>query len=67
MFLTERVPWIQALPVADRKLLVLAGMAAALGGLFSSPMLSVLMVFELGKAPKYVSFHDSLLPSFVVS
>lgn len=52
MFLTEKVGWIKALPMADRKLLVLSGMAAALGGLFSSPMLSVLMVFELGKPVK---------------
>ena len=47
MFLTEKVPRLQSLPIADRKMLVLAGMAAALGGLFPSPMLSVLMVFEL--------------------
>lgn len=49
---TERVSFIKVLPEEDRKLLVLAGIAGALGGLFVSPMLSVLMVLELGKFTK---------------
>ena len=47
MYLTEKVYGIKDLPLPDRQLLILAGMAAALGGLFAAPMLSALMVFEL--------------------
>ena len=35
-----------------KKLLVLGGMSAALGALFPTPILGVLMLFELGKMPK---------------
>lgn len=35
-----------------KKLLVLGGMAAALGALFPSPILAVIMLIELGKLPK---------------
>ena len=49
---TERVSFIKALPEGDRKLLVLSGIAGALGGMFVSPMLSALMVLELGKFSK---------------
>ena len=35
-----------------KKLLVLGGMASALGALFPSPLLGVLMLIELGKLPK---------------
>jgi H+/Cl- antiporter ClcA len=33
---------------SDRKLIVLSGMAAAVGSLFPSPILTVMMMFELG-------------------
>lgn len=36
----------------DQKLLVLSGMAAAMGALFPSPMLGVMMIHELGNPPK---------------
>lgn len=36
----------------DEKLVVLAGMVAAVGALFPSPILTVLLFFELGKPPK---------------
>lgn len=36
----------------DKKLVVLAGMAAAIGSLFPSPILTVLLFFELGKPPR---------------
>jgi H+/Cl- antiporter ClcA len=36
----------------DRKLLVLLGMTGAIGGLFPSPILTVLMIYELGNPPK---------------
>jgi H+/Cl- antiporter ClcA len=36
----------------DRKLLVLSGMAAAMGSLFPSPILTVMMLFELGHPPR---------------
>jgi H+/Cl- antiporter ClcA len=35
-----------------KKLLVLGGMASALGALFPTPILGVLMLIELGKMPK---------------
>lgn len=35
-----------------KKLMVLGGMASALGALFPSPLLGVLMIIELGKLPK---------------
>lgn len=41
------------------KLTVLAGMAAAMGGIFPSPVLGVLMIHELGNPPK--SFMESTL------
>ena len=36
----------------DRKLLVLSGMSAALGALFPTPLLAVLMIHELGNPPR---------------
>lgn len=36
----------------DRKLVVLSGMTSALGALFPTPMLAVLMLYELGSPPK---------------
>ena len=36
----------------DKKLLVLAGMAGALGALFPTPLLGVLMIYELGSPPR---------------
>ena len=36
----------------DRKLLVLSGMSAALGALFPTPLLAVLMIHELGSPPR---------------
>lgn len=36
----------------DKKLLVLAGMTAAIGALFPAPLLSVLMMYELGHPPR---------------
>jgi H+/Cl- antiporter ClcA len=36
----------------DRKLLVLLGMTGAIGGLFPSPILTVLMFYELGDPPR---------------
>jgi H+/Cl- antiporter ClcA len=44
----------------DRKLLVLAGMCGALGALFPSPILGVLMIYELGNPPK------SMMESIVI-
>ncbi len=35
-----------------RKLVVLCGMAAALGALFPTPILGVLMIYELGNPPR---------------
>ena len=36
----------------DRQLTVLCGMAAAFGALFPTPVLAVLLIFELGQPPK---------------
>jgi len=36
----------------DRKLLVLSGMSSALGALFPTPLLAVLMIHELGNPPR---------------
>ena len=44
----------------DKKLLVLAGMCGALGALFPSPILGVLMIYELGNPPK------SMMESIVI-
>jgi len=35
----------------DQKLLVLSGMSSALGALFPTPLLGVLMILELGNPP----------------
>jgi H+/Cl- antiporter ClcA len=43
----------------DGKLIVLSGMTSALGALFPTPILAVLMIFELGKPPK--SFMESTI------
>ena len=43
----------------DAKLVVLSGMTAALGALFPSPMLGVLMMYELGNPPK--SYMESII------
>lgn len=43
----------------DSKLIVLSGMTSALGALFPTPILAVLMIFELGKPPK--SFMESTI------
>jgi len=44
---------------ADRKMVVLCGMAAAFGALFPTPVLGVLLLYELGQPPK--SFMESVL------
>lgn len=41
---------------ADQKLVVLSGMAAAIGALFPTPILAVMVILELGKPPRYVDF-----------
>ena len=43
----------------DSKLVVLSGMTAALGALFPSPALGVLMMYELGNPPK--SYMESII------
>lgn len=43
----------------DRKLVVLSGMTAAMGALFPSPMLGVLMMYELGNPPK--TYMESII------
>ncbi len=43
----------------DQKLLVLSGMSAAMGSLFPTPVLGVLLIHELGNPPK--SFMESTL------
>jgi H+/Cl- antiporter ClcA len=51
-FLYERQFLPEDLDEDDRKLLVLSGMAAAIGALFPSPILTVMMIFELGHPPR---------------
>jgi H+/Cl- antiporter ClcA len=36
----------------DRKLVVITGMAGAIGALFPSPILTVLIFYELGTPPR---------------
>ena len=36
----------------DKKVIVLAGMAGAIGALFPTPLLSIMMMFELGLPPR---------------
>jgi H+/Cl- antiporter ClcA len=43
----------------NRKLVVLSGMCAALGALFPTPILAVLMIYELGDPPK--AYMESVL------
>lgn len=43
----------------NRKLVVLSGMSAALGALFPTPILGVLMIYELGNPPK--AYMESVL------
>lgn len=49
-FLSEK--YLHFLEKSDQQLLVLSGMTAALGCLFPSPYLGILIVLELGKPPK---------------
>ena len=42
-----------------RKLVVLCGMSAALGALFPTPILGVLMIYELGNPPR--SYMESII------
>ena len=55
--------WItQQLPLEsadDKKLLVLSGMSAAMGALFPTPMLGVMMIHELGNPPK--TYMESII------
>lgn len=44
---------------SDRKMVVLCGMCAAFGALFPTPVLGVLLLYELGQPPK--SFMESIL------
>jgi H+/Cl- antiporter ClcA len=44
---------------ADRNMVVLCGMCAAFGALFPTPVLGVLLIYELGQPPK--SFMESVL------
>ena len=41
----------------NSKLLVLTGMAAAMGGVFPTPVLGVLMIHELGSPPRFDLFN----------
>eukprot|EP00606_Chrysophyceae_sp_TOSAG23-5_P000118 GSChrysophyteH2.ASY1.ANO1.959.1 assembled CDS len=43
----------------DRKLLVLSGMSAALGSLFPTPLLGVLMIHEMGSPPR--AYMESII------
>ncbi len=43
----------------DRKLLVLSGMSAALGALFPTPLLGVLMIHEMGSPPR--AYMESII------
>jgi H+/Cl- antiporter ClcA len=40
----------------NSKLLVLTGMSAAMGGVFPTPVLGVLMIHELGNPPRYICY-----------
>lgn len=55
-FITHRIPSESA---EDKNLLVLAGMSAAMGALFPSPMLGVMMIHELGNPPK--TYMESII------
>ena len=58
-YLTQVIP-AEHLPSADDKnLLVLSGMAGAMGALFPSPMLGVMMIHELGHPPK--TYMESII------
>lgn len=50
-YIAEHYP-AESMDSDDRKLLVLSGMAAALGALFPTPLLGVLMIHELGNPPR---------------
>jgi H+/Cl- antiporter ClcA len=39
--------------IEDKQLLVLTGMAGAMGALFPTPVLAVLIIHELGNPPRY--------------
>ena len=43
----------------DKKLLVLSGMSSALGALFPTPLLGVLMIHELGNPPR--AYMESII------
>lgn len=62
-FLLDYLPDLDA---DDRKLLVLVGMTAAIGALFPSPILTVLMIFELGHPPRTTMESVTIL-SFAAS
>jgi len=49
-FITDN--WVHFEDDNDRKLVVLTGMASALGALFPTPLLAALMIIELGIMPK---------------
>ena len=49
----------------DKKLVVLAGMTAAIGALFPAPLLSVMMMYELGHPPRSVVVAVALVILFI--
>jgi len=60
-FLTQSIPAEHFLSQStdDKNLLVLSGMAGAMGALFPSPMLGVMMIHELGNPPK--TYMESII------
>ena len=58
-FLTQIIPAEHLQSTDDKNLLVLSGMSAAMGALFPSPMLGVMMIHELGNPPK--TYMESII------
>ena len=68
-YLVENV--IEFPNIADRQLVVLCGMTAAFGALFPTPVLGVLLIYELGQPPKpfmetIVSLSIGAITSFIM-
>ena len=68
-FVSERATTL--LDGDDKKLMVLSGMSGALGALFPTPLLGVLMIYELGNPPRdymegILVLSSSALCAFVV-
>lgn len=47
--------------VTDNQMIVLCGMCAAFGALFPTPILAVLIIYELGQPPKYYFYYIYLI------